>query len=398
MTLLLVSIALLCPFIHLSSVIFSAKRVFLQYLGSIPYQLTPAPNCTVTLTPYKGPDGQAILAHTQRGPRSERRSSVASHDAAMTFAAGNVSPAVSMILMAAAAATGPPGALGGTLNGPTPNYPSLYQQQQFNGQQFPASHASNINLPSSFGQGNVIPDTFSYGYSISSSLSGSMSASSSWSDSSSFSNNRVNGRNGALSLLPTTIPLSRSGLEDIAEASSREELPQSQMPSRSASVAPDCGTNIVITKSTPISDTNFERQQVLAMELNGINAPHGKSTSDTEQSGLPWLSREPSPTPSLPSLHKSTSLNELVNGTKKLSIQGNRLAGDVDDVSSEGEKLSESAYNHRVGTPPDGRNSPGKTATPPRVGNPAKRMLGHALGIRHPSLPPRVIAGATPTN
>ncbi|KAI0081146.1 hypothetical protein K474DRAFT_1656996 [Panus rudis PR-1116 ss-1] len=31
----------------------------------------------------------------------------------------------------------------------------------------------------------------------------------------------------------------------------------------------------------------------------------------------------------------------------------------------------------------------------PRIGDPGKRMLGHALGVRHPGLGPRVVSGAT---
>jgi hypothetical protein len=377
----------------------SAKRVFLQYLGSVPHQLTPAPNSSVTLTPYKGPDGQAIIAHTQRGPRSERANSVASQDASIAFTTGNVSPAVSMMLMAAAAATGPPGTLGGSLNGThIPNYPTFHQQQQFNGNSFPASYASNNNIPSSFSQGSLQPlsDTFSFGYSMSGPLNGSMSFSSSWSDSSSsLSSNRASGRSGSLSFQPSGIPLSRSGLEDIAEASSCEELPHSQMASRSASVAPDNATNIMITESTPVLDADLERQQTRAMEGSGAISPHGKTRSDTEQSALPWLSRDPSPTPSLPTLHTQLPLDELVEETNRLMIQDRHPVGEGGDLSSESEKLSENAYNRGISTPPDGTISPGKTATPPRVGNPAKRMLGAALGIRHPSLPPRVITGAT---
>jgi hypothetical protein len=32
----------------------------------------------------------------------------------------------------------------------------------------------------------------------------------------------------------------------------------------------------------------------------------------------------------------------------------------------------------------------------PRIGNPGKRMLGAALGVRHPALGPRVISGGSP--
>lgn len=361
------------------STLFAAKRVFLQCLGSPPYQLTPVPNSSVTLTPYKGLDGQAIIAHTQRGgPRSERTNSVASQDAGMPYANGDISPAVSMMLMAAAAATGPPGTLGGSLNGT--HFPLMHQSQhQFNGYSFPAPQ-SNGSLHSSYSQGSIT-DPFSFGYSMSGPFNGSLSNSSSWSDSSSISGNRANGRNGSLSVQPNGFPMSRSGLENIAEASSREELSHSQMAHPSQNNFAD----IVVTESTPVVNAGLEKQQSQALEEIKTPSSQGEPSSDVEKPGMPWLSREPSPTPSMPNLHKESPINELVEAANRLAIHD----------GEEGKKLSETVFNRGISTPPEGGMSPGKVSTPPRVGNPAKRMLGHALGIRHPSLPPRVIAGTT---
>ena len=68
--------------------------------------------------------------------------------------------------------------------------------------------------------------------------------------------------------------------------------------------------------------------------------------------------REPSPT--LPSLPSHPSLNDLINSA----------------VSAE-----DPAIIHAEG--------------PPKIGDPGKRMLGAALGVRHPALGPRVINGNT---
>lgn len=363
----------------------TAKRVFLQCLGSPPHQLTPAPNSSVNLTPYKGPDSQAIIAHTQRsGPRSERANSIASQDAAMSLTTGNVSPAVSMMLMAAATANGPPGTLGGSLNGT--HFPLMNQQQQFNGYSFTPSH-SNGSLHSSYSQGSVL-DPFAFGYSMSGHLNGSLSNSSSWSDSSLASGNRLGGRNGSFSLPPNAFPMSRSGLENIQEASSREEMSHSQ----TAHAPQGHPAGIVVTESTPIAGAGLEKQQAQAIKTIRTPSPQLKPRSATEKSTSPWLSREPSPTPSMPAAHKDTPGDELVDAVNKLEIQ-ERASGE-DGIAEPG-KLSETAFNRGINTPPEGGAIiPSKVSTPPRVGNPARRMLGHALGIRHPSLPPRVIAGA----
>lgn len=87
--------------------------------------------------------------------------------------------------------------------------------------------------------------------------------------------------------------------------------------------------------------------------------------------------REPSPT--LPSLPSQPTLNSLIN-----SSLGEVVARDASD------------------TPP---NDPAILATSlhpenllgggPRIGDPGKRMLGAALGVRHPSLGPRVLNGGS---
>jgi hypothetical protein len=85
------------------------------------------------------------------------------------------------------------------------------------------------------------------------------------------------------------------------------------------------------------------------LDMNG-NATLGSNSSP--------VGREPSPT--LPSLPTQPTLNSLINSTF-------------------GEN----------GSPIIEENSAG-----PRIGDPGKRMIGAALGVRHPSLPPRAVGGS----
>lgn len=50
------------------------------------------------------------------------------------------------------------------------------------------------------------------------------------------------------------------------------------------------------------------------------------------------------------------------------------------------------------GIPPDpaivATSAQNETISPPRIGDPGKRMLGAALGVRHPGLGPRILNGS----
>ncbi|KAG6911378.1 hypothetical protein DXG01_001049 [Tephrocybe rancida] len=83
--------------------------------------------------------------------------------------------------------------------------------------------------------------------------------------------------------------------------------------------------------------------------------------------------REPSPT--LPSLSSHPTLNYLIN-----SSLGEAVAGSHNSPPSDPAILATSLH-------------PDLSAGGPRIGDPGKRMLGAALGVRHPSLGPRVING-----
>jgi len=84
--------------------------------------------------------------------------------------------------------------------------------------------------------------------------------------------------------------------------------------------------------------------------------------------------REPSPT--LPSLPSHPTLNSLISSS----------LGDVHHGSPPTDPAILASSMH-----PDMLAGGG-----PRIGDPGKRMLGAALGVRHPALGPRVISGGSP--
>ena len=79
-------------------------------MGGLPANLLPAPNQIVQLSPYNGSDADLIIANVEkRNARSpSARSDVSTAPNSVNFS--NVSPSVSLMLLAAVNA-GPPGAL-----------------------------------------------------------------------------------------------------------------------------------------------------------------------------------------------------------------------------------------------------------------------------------------------
>ena len=92
--------------------------------------------------------------------------------------------------------------------------------------------------------------------------------------------------------------------------------------------------------------------------------------------------REPSPT--LPNLPSHPTLNSLINSS----------LGETNILASDPAILT-SSLQHPQPTQSE------TTTSPYRIGDPGKRMLGAALGVRHPSLGPRILSGsgsASPAN
>lgn len=463
----------------------AAKSLYLQTLGSLPPQLIPAESVkAVTLTPYNGTDAQAIIAHTEK-----RSPSVRSRSDSASFRTGipnspivPVSPAVSMMLLAAASG-GPLGTI------------HAHQSPVLNGtytQPYGLTKKGSQSSLRSRGSQTSLADAFAYGASISNyslANAGGISTATSWANASPdfgqspriggaappgevvySTNGPAGGKVNGPGVGGMAIPTSRSTLEDIAEASSRDEL--SFGPSRNGSMAgtpakPLNGTSIVVTESTPEAVAALRQQRQVDALVNGYALAHGfvpielpaspplqfngnrpfqKNVSeDSETYDLTSTSLEPvSSVPTSMSTASSKSLsNEKIDpedalqqlmrtfgemgfsvvappvDTKsdredktitfikpKTTGVGDKveptevISGPNSDVESEVDSnLSKKVAGFR--TPPDSveKSSPngsingGKTgaSSPPRVGAPAKRMLGAALGIRHPALGPRVL-------
>ncbi|KAF9446121.1 hypothetical protein P691DRAFT_794963 [Macrolepiota fuliginosa MF-IS2] len=85
--------------------------------------------------------------------------------------------------------------------------------------------------------------------------------------------------------------------------------------------------------------------------------------------------REREPSPTLPSLPSHPTLNSLISSSLGEAVAGSGIPSDPAILTT---SLQASTSESSGG---------------PRIGDSGKRMLGHALGVRHPSLGPRVVSG-----
>ena len=141
------------------------------------------------------------------------------------------------------------------------------------------------------------------------------------------------------------------------------------------------------------------RSSMSSASINGISASNRKGTGngtlsnssslnglvsipDGQPLSLP-LPRDPSPT--LPNIPAHPTLNALINsslspvdpGVVTLPPQGSSAIPIVSPPNNTG-----TAPANEVPTAVEVHS------TPPRIGDPGRRMVGHALGIRHPGLTP----------
>ncbi|KAG6851340.1 hypothetical protein H0H93_005738 [Arthromyces matolae] len=116
------------------------------------------------------------------------------------------------------------------------------------------------------------------------------------------------------------------------------------------------------------------------ISAGGPSAGQPISNRTSQHIGIPEhpssIGREHSPT--LPSLPTHPTLNYLINSSLAETVAG----GPQNGSSSDPAVLTTSLQ-------------PDVSAGGPRIGDPGKRMLGAALGMRHPSLGPRVINGGS---
>jgi len=128
--------------------------------------------------------------------------------------------------------------------------------------------------------------------------------------------------------------------------------------------------------ASTMSSSNSFRNGVVG--LNGTIPEHSATNISSSNS------REREPSPTLPSLPSHPTLNSLISST---------LGSKTEETSNYGTAPSPPAADPAIvaiGGIGDGEHG---ASAPPRIGDPGKRMLGHALGVRHPGLGPRIING-----
>ncbi len=102
----------------------------------------------------------------------------------------------------------------------------------------------------------------------------------------------------------------------------------------------------------------------------GLNAGNGTTQHISIPEHPNGRDRESSPT--LPSLPSHPTLNSLINSSLGEVVAGSGIPSDPAILTT---SLQASASESGGG---------------PRIGDPGKRMLGHALGVRHPGLVSRI--------
>jgi len=110
-------------------------------------------------------------------------------------------------------------------------------------------------------------------------------------------------------------------------------------------------------------------RSISSSSSGNLNQRPGQQTQHVtipENAAVNGTAREPSPT--LPSLPSHPTLNYLINSSLSEAVAG--------------------------ASPTDNSNAPQElNGAGPRIGDPGKRMLGAALGVRHPGLGPRNVNG-----
>jgi hypothetical protein len=114
----------------------------------------------------------------------------------------------------------------------------------------------------------------------------------------------------------------------------------------------------------PVTHTNGSQHL-----RNNQPSPSGQLVALPERS-------DSQPSPTLPSLPSHPTLNALISSSLGEAVAGTNIAAPSDPAI-----LTTSLQQQQ------------ETISGPRIGDPGKRMLGAALGVRHPTFGPRIING-----
>jgi len=112
--------------------------------------------------------------------------------------------------------------------------------------------------------------------------------------------------------------------------------------------------------------------------LNPNNIRNGHAPLSGQHVVIPERQADREPSPTLPNLPSHPTLNALISSSLGDSTAGTDILGSDPSISS----LQQPQQTHEV-------------SAPPRIGDPGKRMLGAALGVRHPGLGPRLVGGGS---
>ena len=202
---------------------------------------------------------------------------------------------------------------------------------------------------------------------------------------------------GDSSLTFPCVPAKRAYLQTLASPPTVFSSPTS---SKSATIKPYDGPDAQAVIQAVNARTHghngsrghHSRSSVSSASINGVpgrkNTGNGALSNSSSLNGLASipdgqplpLPRDPSPT--LPNIPAHPTLNALINSSLSPTEQGVVL------FPPQGSSAIP------IVSPSNGNASTSDTvatetqSTPPRIGDPGRRMVGHALGIRHPGLAP----------
>ncbi|OCH88771.1 hypothetical protein OBBRIDRAFT_779587 [Obba rivulosa] len=111
------------------------------------------------------------------------------------------------------------------------------------------------------------------------------------------------------------------------------------------------------------ASVNFRHDHTNSTQVNG-------NITEVNTAPVPGQDRDREPSPTLPNIPSHPTLDALISSSLRTDIAPPDITADSAVIAAQPEHGA------------------------PRIGNPGKRMLGAALGVRHPGLPPRVVSGA----
>jgi hypothetical protein len=129
----------------------------------------------------------------------------------------------------------------------------------------------------------------------------------------------------------------------------------------------------------------FPNARSTSGSIHNPNTLHRNGAPSGQHVAIPERQTDREPSPTLPNLPSHPTLNALISSSLGEAVTGGSI------LHSDPAILSSSLQQHQ----PSQHEATGG----PRIGDPGKRMLGAALGVRVPGLAPRIVSGGgSPAN